>query len=519
MSDSVIRAAVTDLSNFIISNSVGGPPLTTDILVGILQTYMASRANLNIPLTNVSVDYEQNKAELEAILATTNTWKDAYTAATGQALIRMISAALTYDQFSLVRSAQETMLPTATIDSSIYTGTKHLGVRLARRIPAGIPVTLTRGGDTSISYTILLYSTFISNGVNLFNRDILTFPSGSASITATLYEGSVQTTAFISNGGAFQSLEIGASDYTISDIDVVVKVNNIVWSRTSYQQYFNVGLWEYGPNDQVFEDETTPDGNVNINFGNGINGSVPTIGTNIAISYVNTNGQEGNIDLTGATVDFSANNLIAGLITGIGVNGTDEKSASDYKTLGPGLFYAKYRATNRASHAAIARRYPGVIDAIFEGQQELHPSDLRYCMIQRATLLTNTVWSSDDWTAFINWFENLGIANGIIQSNNATAVPVNFTANVFIKSISIPATTVQNKIIANARAKFLPRAGILGYSRYISDFEDIIKKSDVSIDYFDITTPTSDTVINAYQYVTLGTITINIDYSTRGTLS
>lgn len=518
MSDDVIRAAVTDLSDFIITNTVG-VTLTTDILVGVLQTYMASRANLPIPLTNVSVDYEQNKTELESILASTNTWKDAYVAGVGQALIRMIATALTYDQFSIVRSAQETMLPTANIDSSIYTGTKHLGVRLARRIPAGMSITLTRSGDTTSSYTIGKYNQFVAINVNLFNRDQLIFPAGSASINATLYEGRVLATAFVSNGSPFQSLIIGSNDYTISDIDTVVKVNNITWQRTAYQQYFNVGLWEYGVNDQVFEDETTPDGNVSINFGNGLNGMVPPAGNSINITYVITNGQEGNIDISNSPIAYSPDSNISGLITGIGINGTDEKSAADYKTLGPGLFYAKYRATNTSSHSAIARRYPGVIDAIFEGQQELHPSDLRYAMIIRATVLTNTVWSSDNWNDFISWFQNLGIANSIIQQNNPSPVVINFVANVFVKSSSAPIVSIQNKIIANLRSEFIPRAGILGFSRYLSDFERIIENSDVSIDYFNINSPVTDTIINLYQYVTLGTITINMGFSTRGTLS
>lgn len=518
MADPVIRAIVSDLANFVVNTAAGGV-LTTDQLIGILQTYMASRPPVDIPLTNVSVDYEQNKAEIEAIVASSNAWKDNYTAAVGAALIRIGATILTYDQFSLVRSAQETMLPTAVIDSSIYAGTKHLGVRLARRIPSQMAVTVTRTGDTSSGQTITAYTQFNCAGVRLFNRDDIIFPSGVASIGVLLYEGSVQTTSFVSTGESFLNFELGAGDYTISDIDTVVRVNNLAWTRTQFQQYFNIGLWEYDTNDQVFEDETTPDGNVNITFGNGVQGAIPPAGATITISYVSTNGQEGNVDLTGQTLVANFLNGISGTVTGVGINGTDEQSAATYKTLGPGLFFAKYRATDITSHSAVARRYPGVIDAIFEGQQTLHPSDLRFMMIVRATLLTQTTWLTPDWDAFIAWFQDLGIANIIIQSNTPTAVPVNFSVNVFVRSVSTPLNVIQNKIIANLKAAFTPRAGILGYSRYLSDFEPIISDADPSVDYFDLISPTTDTIAGKYQYITLGTITVNMGYSTRDPIS
>lgn len=517
MSDTVVRASVTDLANYVVTNTTG--PLTVDNLIGMIQAYVISHGNIDIPLSNVSVDYEVNLAEIQSILSSTSTWWDTTNAGTGQTLIQMVATALTYNQFAIVRAAQETMTPTAVIDSSIYMGTQFLGVRLARRIPAVQPASLTRSGDLTSSMVINPYTQFVAGGVYLFNRDSIIFPASMANIAIVLYEGQVQFTSFTSDGTPYQSFEVGANDYTISDIDTTVTINSVPWSRTAFQQYFDIGLWEYGATDQVFQDTTTPDGNLLIDFGNGFNGVIPTNGATIAINYVSTNGQQGNVDLTGSTIVCNSQRLITGTITGRAINGTDEKSAQDYKTLGPGLFFAKYRAVGRTDQASVARRYPGVIDAIFEGQQELHPSDLRYMMVTRATILPVTPWATADWDNFIAWFNNLNIAQQIILPNNPTAVPMNITANVFIKSASVSLAAIQNLIIANLQSAFILKAGVLGYSRYISDVDDIIKSSDSSIDYYDIILPVSDTIISIYQYVTLGTLTINVAYSTRGTLS
>ena len=516
MSDSVIRASVSDLANYIASN-LSGPP-TVDVIINLIQTYIASYGSIDIPLSAVSVDYETNLAEIQSILTNTTTWWDATNAGTGTTLTQMVATALTYNQFALVRAAQETMTPTAVIDSSIYTGTQFLGVRLARRIPAGQPASFTRSGDLTESFEINPYAQFVANRVYLFNRDTIIFPAGVATVTATLYEGQAQSTSFISDGTAYQSFEVGANDYTISDVDTTIVINGIAWSRTAFQQYFDIGLWEYGATDLVFQDMTTPDGNLSINFGNGFNGMIPSAGANIAIGYVSTNGQQGNVDLTGSTITCNDETTITGTVTGRAVNGTNEKSAVDYKTLGPGLFFAKYRAVNRDDQAAIARLYPGVIDAVFEGQQELHPTDLRYMMVTRATILPVVPWSSDDWTNFITWFTKLNIAQQIILQNNPTAVVINISANVFVISNATPLTAIQNLIISKINAAFALRAGVLGYSRYSSDVTKIIEDSDPAIDYYDLILP-PDTIISRYQYITLGTVTINVAYSTRTTLS
>jgi hypothetical protein len=515
---SVVRATIDNLATFIAEN-IGANPPTYDEMFSLIQTYVQVNQPIDIPLSQVSVDYETNKAEITSILTATQTWQDRTNAGTGETLIQMIATALTFNQFEIVRAAQETMIPTAVLDNSIFTGTIFLGVRLTRRVPAKHVVTLTRAGDLTNSLSLVAYTQFQSGGLFLFNRGPLTWPASIDTISADLFEGQTQNTGITSTGASYQSYTVGARDYTISDIDTVVLIDGIPWTRTQYQQYFNVGLWEYASDAQVFEDITTPDGNISINFGNGVNGQIPTAGSIITINYVSTSGAAGNVDITSSTISCGINQNVGGVVTLMGYGGDNERTASDYRTLSPGLFFAHYRAITRADQAAIARNYPSVIDAIFQGQQELHPDDLRYMMVTSVTLLTNTVWIQQQWDDFIAWFSNLNIAQQIVLRNDPVAIVIDISANVFVKPTASSLTIIQNLIAANLRAAFVPRVGSLGYSWYMSDIESIIKGSDPSVDYFDITLPYGDTIVTALQYVTLRNVTLNMSYSQRGVLS
>jgi hypothetical protein len=133
--------------------------------------------------------------------------------------------------------------------------------------------------------------------------------------------------------------------------------------------------------------------------------------------------------------------------------------------------------------------------------------------------LPNTPWLTADWDAFIAWLSNLNIAQQIVLPNDPTAVPIDIVAEIYIKGTTSSLVSLQNLITANLRAAFVLRSGVLGYSRYLSDIGTVIEESDASVDYYDITTPSTDTVISIYQYVTLNSVTLNMHYSQRGVLS
>ena len=527
MSDSVVRARASALVPYIIQNlgdfaAMTPQQLNTAITEAISAYVTVNTPGLDIPLSGVALNYEDNKAEIQAILTANPVWKDTITAATGQIIIEMIATALTYMQYNIVRCTEETMIDTARISSSIFAITRLLGVRIARRIPSNCMVNLFRTGDLTSSLTIAPYQQFTAastsgNNVNLFNRYAIIFPANTNVITTTLYEGQANNTAtFISSGLPYQTFIIGSDDFAVSDVDVVCSVNGVYWARAEYADYFSLGLWEYSPTSLVFTDDSTADGNVEIKFGNGTFGKIPPVNNQISLNYVLTSGADGNVNLVGGNLNASFSNLITGTVTSTNQNGNDALSAEDYQSLSPGLYSAKLRASTGGDNNAIARRYPGVIDAIVEGQRDVAPNDLRQMLIARCTLITNTVWQTSDFAAFAAWFENLSIANIRIYNNPSTPIIMNVAANVFCKG-NAPLDGLQNQIISNLQNAFLTRAGVLGYERTVSDVIDIIKTTNRAlIDYVDIIAPTGDQSVTNDQYVVLGsTVSINMAYTTR----
>jgi hypothetical protein len=70
---------------------------------------------------------------------------------------------------------------------------------------------------------------------------------------------------------------------------IMVTVNNEPWSRVA-------SLQNAGPDDQVFVAHTqTGAGTTTVAFGDGSNGAVPPIGSNITVSYSYGAGAAGNI--------------------------------------------------------------------------------------------------------------------------------------------------------------------------------------------------------------------------------
>ena len=237
----VIRTPVDQLGTYIANNLPEGisssisSSVAIEEFIALIETYMSLNANVAIPLQNMSVDYETNKAEMMSILANeSNTWSDTVIAGTGQTLLEMVATALTYMQFNIVRSAQEVMMDTMTLINSIYAGVRHLGQRIQRRLPGTCQATLILGTNTT-GLTIPPFTVFTVGSVYYFNRTPIVFGSNITTLTdINLYEGQIYNTTFTSNGGAYQSFVFGNSDYTISDVDVAVTINSTQWTPTTF---------------------------------------------------------------------------------------------------------------------------------------------------------------------------------------------------------------------------------------------------------------------------------------------
>lgn len=524
--ESVFGSAVT-VSNVATGNSTGAELITFSLSSAQFSSWLASYVALHqddtMPLSSVSIDFEHIKLQLQNMLAAQPLWTELITAGGGETLLEMIAAGITLNQVAVIRAARETMPDTARVPSSIYAITRLLGVSISRKTPSAVPVILTAPPSTS-TLSIPAPTQFLINGLFYFNRTTIIFQPGVTQQLVTLYQGQLLTTNFISDGTAFQSYNIGNNDFTVSQQDVFVTVAGTIWNPTQQIGFLTLGLWENLPTDQVFVLSTLPNGNAQIAFGNGIYGEAPSVGATISVVYAQTMGTGGNIDLTNQTIQVLGFPTVLGIAQGPSLDGTDQLDANFYKKMGPGTLAAKFRAVTRADHVNLSLNYPGVIDALFRGQKELAPLDARYAMVSQAVILTNPAWTTTQINAFLLFLNGSSGNNGIgIQNMNylflaPTAVPINVNVSVFCFATA-DLNAVESQITSAIINLFALQEGSLGRSIYRSDISSAVDEATEEptdqVDYLIINQPVADTMLSSTQYAVLGTLTINMNFSTR----
>jgi hypothetical protein len=262
-----------------------------------------SNANIPLDLSNTKPDFESFVSVLETNLQNRGSWTDILPESTGETLIHYNAAIGTMDQWAIEKAFKEAFISTATNDSSIYASARMLGVRISRKLPGTQKCFLMRINkiNSAIISSLVVneYSQFyINDSVPFFNRTLLNFIDTSNELPSVqLHQGQVLTKTFISSGQPFIQIVLPSlSPFSISDSDVQVYVNNVRW--TTIQD----GLWRYGIDSKVVEDATLGNGDVILQFGNGINGVIPTAGQEIKIVYVETLGTTQALIANGSAV-------------------------------------------------------------------------------------------------------------------------------------------------------------------------------------------------------------------------
>jgi hypothetical protein len=246
---------------------------------------------MNIPmLSNVKPDFESIARQLEDNLRNRSSWKDIYSDSGGETLIHFNSAVSTFDQWTLERLFKEAFPISAHNDSSIYAAAAMLGIRISRKIPGIQLCKINRVNKVNLPAreTLIVgpYTQFyINEAIPFFNRVTLNYLNYSNELTGVyLYQGQVMSKTYKSDGTAFQRFVLPSlSPMSISDIDLKITIDGVEW-RTIQD-----GLWNYGL-ENIVSDLTLGNGDVEIQFGNGMNGNIPAQGSSIVVTYVETLG-------------------------------------------------------------------------------------------------------------------------------------------------------------------------------------------------------------------------------------
>lgn len=470
-----------------------------------------------LTLDTTEPDFEAIYLRLVQELQQKPTWLDIIPSGTGQTLLRNISSGIAYANFSIERGVQESFPQIAFSESGIAMGARMLGVRLQRRIPSRVNCRLTRPDDGTI-VTIPALSQFVIRGFDFFNREQIVFNAFDVSVTTTLYQGTLRTLEGSAEGIPYETIEIGSENGQISNEDIYVTVNGIPYERRP------IGMYHFLPNETSFYEDTLPNANVEVVFGNGAFGAVPPLGSTVAITWVETEGAAADFPTIG--LQIAQKNAQSGIdVTGETLSniygGSEALSLGFYKAMAPHIRGANRRAVRRSDYRAVALQYPNVVDAYFRGQAELAPGRRNWMNIVGATILTSltTPWNTLQWDDFIAYMKESAIYQCEFLRMDPTPIDIAISGKVFCRP-QANLETVKNSLIADVGVTFGPRLNALGYSVFQSDIADTLEgkgQYEELVEYVTDILPASDAVVTGpTQYVRVVSVNLEMNYTTRG---
>lgn len=467
-----------------------------------------------VSLSTTSPDFESVIFQLTTELSKDPVWYDNITAATGQTLIRWISAGIAYSQFSIERALQEAFGHLASSDSSIYAAAEWVGVRVQRVIPATVTVRLTRI-DRPTLVELPEFTAFNIGTVPFFNRNKIIFQVDQMTVDVQLTQGEVLYSKFTATGQPYQELEIGDSTHDLSDTDVFVWVGGERWERSDQNP------WLFNQNELKFLDATTPTGNLNIVFGNNIFGKSPDIGQTIDVIWVRSRGEIAHNAQSGLDVTYNGPSIdddITGITLSNVGSARDMIGSAYYARMAPHMRAAGQNAVRRQDYRRWATDYPGIKDAMFRGQAELGPHKRSLMNVIGATVLTDNPMNSGEWDAFISYIQERGIFQCEYVRMDPAIIYTDVVADVWCSPKS-SLTNIKAELEAKVRDLFKLRLGWLGWEVYKSDIIDILEGTGElgsRVEYVNLITPVNNVLLpNKAAYIKLNTVTLNMKYSTR----
>lgn len=444
-------------------------------------------ATLN--LSNVQPDFEGIRTQLQTSLSTKASWKGLLPTQTGQTLIDFVAAVGAQGQMKAMRYGQDAYSETAIADRAIYAIADMQGLRLSRKLAAAIEVSMTYVKPTvgsPASVTLQAFTQFQGAGTYWYNNVPFVINDGQT-VVITLYQGYVVDQTVAGLGTDYQTFISVEKNFTVSDQDVRVWINNVPVTLTRQ------GLWLFKGQLAVL-DRTTPGGELKLQFGNSLYGAKPGTTDQVRILYAVTSGADGNSIQTAGQRISQTNNLVSGLsyeTTSVSTGGADQQGAAVYKRISSSNFGSFGSAVTRSQYVSQALEYPGVIDAKMFAQRELDTTDYRLMNAVKVVLLTASAWNSTQQQTFIDMLESETMYTTRFYLAYATPIQRTLDIHLFCYNWATLAECESSATTALS-ALFAPKQGILGYDIMLSDVVDVVKKSNSGIEALDIRAPAGD---------------------------
>lgn len=326
------------------------------------------------------VDFSQILEKLQIDVSNRNNiWNALNEEAVGQTLTEYIASVGTMLNFNLEASLPELFMEDPALESSVFKTSILLGLPPRRKRSAKTIVTLVLPqAFPTKSVTIAALSTFQIKGQPYYNPASITFPPNTLYKTDVILEqGLVTTDSFEGSGLPYQKFYV-SSNFEANDNFLIVKVDNIPYSGTRRT------LWSFKPFDLSFLETTQADGSFRIMFPSILNGTPPSVGSDIKIIYAKSIGASANTAelglpvklVTPVYVDATPVIISGETVTAIS-GGADKDNSEDLQSISPAIFASQDQAVSRPAYTAVGVQFPDykVVDCRVWGEYELDPDD------------------------------------------------------------------------------------------------------------------------------------------------
>ena len=276
-------------------------------------------------LTQAQIDYIKADPVLSLI------WTDFQQGNIGMALIGVNSFLGEQLEHALDFRSAELYRTTARLKESIWRIAKSVGYPIPGATAAVATLTLTLQSGAPGTLLTLPALVLSAGGVSWYYAGGATIAAAASSVSIAWSQGTLRSLSFSGDGTAYQRYSLGV--VKLADATVQVRVAGVLWEKVE-----QIGLATYEQTAyELFRDE---DNILWVQFGNLFAGKRPGDGITIDVTYLETQGSDGNVGnsaFTGKTVAWFASELGISVtadvvLVGEVIGGTNEPATETVKS-------------------------------------------------------------------------------------------------------------------------------------------------------------------------------------------
>lgn len=341
-----------------------------------------------MPFTKfTNLDFDQIRTSIKSYLRANSDFTDFDFEGSNFSILIDTLAYNTYiSAFNANMVVNESFLDSATLRENVVSLARNIGYvprsRSASKASVSFSVSTSEDKNTATLQAGLVCVGAVNNSNYIFSipEDVTTtLKSGNGTFSdVTVYEGTYLKKQFIVDGSLDQRFLLDNSFIDTSTI--VVKVKGLSESGEGREYTRSDNIININKNSEIYLIQEVQDEKYEILFGDGYFGKKLENGAIITVSYITTNGEEGNgaseFAFAGRVID-DVNGVIdnVSIISNTrSVNGGQSESIESIKYFAPRLYSSQYRAVTARDYEAIIQSiYPNTESVSVVGGEELDP--------------------------------------------------------------------------------------------------------------------------------------------------